>query len=99
MATTTDNQQELWFLTGSQHLYGPEALRQVASNSEQLVAAVNGFGRIPVKLLSKPVLTGPEDVLKACHDANADAKCIGVVLWMHTFSPAKMWISGLRSLR
>ncbi len=99
MQTTTDEQQELWFLTGSQHLYGPEALRQVADNVQQLVQAVNGFGRIPVKLVSKPVLTGPEEVLKACNEANSESKCVGVILWMHTFSPAKMWITGLRALR
>ncbi|HXE53770.1 MAG TPA: hypothetical protein VN541_12170, partial [Tepidisphaeraceae bacterium] len=98
MATTSDNQRQLWFLTGSQHLYGPEALRQVANNSEQLVYAVNGFDRIPIKLASKPVLTGPEEVTKACHDANSDPNCVGVVLWMHTFSPARMWINGLRAL-
>src|SRR6185437_1139305 len=99
MRTTTDEQQELWFLTGSQHLYGPEALRQVADNVQQLVQAVNGFGRIPVRLVNKPVLTGPEEVLKACNEANSDLKCVGVILWMHTFSPAKMWITGLRALR
>ncbi|MGE5608232.1 MAG: L-arabinose isomerase [Bacillota bacterium] len=99
MQSHTENQQELWYLTGSQHLYGAEALNQVARNSEQLVEAINGSGRIPIKLVAKPVLTGPEEILKACLDANNDPQCAGVVLWMHTFSPAKMWINGLRSLR
>ena len=99
MAPSGENQQQLWFFTGSQHLYGPEALRQVGHNSAQLVDAVNGFDRIPLKLVPKPVLTGPEEILKACHEANSDPRCVGVVFWMHTFSPAKMWISGLRALR
>jgi L-arabinose isomerase len=98
MASSNENQQQLWFLTGSQHLYGPEALRQVAQNSQQLVEAVNATGRIPLKLVAKPVLTGPEEILQACRDASADPHCAGVILWMHTFSPAKMWIAGLRSL-
>lgn len=99
MASQNENQQELWYLTGSQHLYGAEAIKQVARNSEQLVSAVNGLGRIPIKLVAKPVLTGPDEILKACLDANSDPRCVGVVLWMHTFSPAKMWINGLRCLR
>ena len=99
MPSHQENQQELWFLTGSQHLYGEEALKQVARNSQQLVESVNASGRLPITLVAKPVLTGPEEVLKACQDASSDAKCVGVVLWMHTFSPAKMWINGLRALR
>jgi L-arabinose isomerase len=99
MAPSNENQQQLWFFTGSQHLYGPEALRQVSHNSAQLVDAVNGFDRIPLKLVPKPILTGPEDILKACHEANSDPRCVGAVFWMHTFSPAKMWISGLRAMR
>jgi L-arabinose isomerase len=99
MTSSTDSAQELWFLTGSQHLYGPEALRQVAQNSQQLVDGVNGLGRVPLKLVAKPVLTGPEEIARACNEANADARCVGVILWMHTFSPAKMWIAGLRALR
>jgi L-arabinose isomerase len=98
MAASTEIPQTLWFLTGSQHLYGPEALRQVAHNSGQLVNSVNGLGRIPLKVVAKPVLTGPEEIARACHEANGDPHCVGVVLWMHTFSPAKMWIGGLRSL-
>ncbi len=99
MQSHDENQQELWYLTGSQHLYGAEALKQVARNSEQIVAAINGSGRLPVRLVAKPVLTGPEEVFKACLDASSEPKCVGVILWMHTFSPAKMWINGLRCLR
>jgi len=99
MAVSTDNRPTLWFLTGSQHLYGPEVLRQVAQNSARLVESVNGLDRIPLALAAKAVLTGPEEIVKACHEANGDPNCAGVVLWMHTFSPAKMWIAGLRALR
>src|SRR5690348_7540399 len=99
MTSSTEQPQELWFLTGSQHLYGPETLRQVAQNSSQLVSGINAAGRIPLKLIAKPVLTGPEEISRICHEANGDPRCVGVVLWMHTFSPAKMWIGGLRALR
>jgi L-arabinose isomerase len=92
-------QQEIWFLTGSQHLYGPEALKQVAKNSTDVVAGLNGSGRLPIKLVFRPTLTTPEEVRAACIEANSAGNCIGVVLWMHTFSPAKMWIGGLQSLR
>jgi L-arabinose isomerase len=92
-------QQEIWYLTGSQHLYGPEALKQVAKNSSEVVNSLNKFGQLPIKLVFKPVLTTPEEVRVACIEANSAANCVGVVLWMHTFSPAKMWIGGLKSLR
>ncbi len=89
---------EIWFLTGSQHLYGPETLDQVAKNSSEIVASLNQAGRIPIKLVFKPVLKTPEEVRATCIEAVADNNCIGVVLWMHTFSPAKMWIGGLKLL-
>ncbi len=91
-------QQEIWYLTGSQHLYGPEALKQVAKNSTEVVEALNKSGRLPIKLVFKPVLTTPEEIRATCIAASSTANCVGVVLWMHTFSPAKMWIAGLRSL-
>jgi L-arabinose isomerase len=89
---------ELWFLTGSQHLYGPEALKQVAVNSRELVQALNDSGRIPSKIVFKNVQTTPEEIRSTCLDASHAPKCVGVVLWMHTFSPSKMWINGLKSL-
>lgn len=89
---------EAWFVTGSQHLYGEEALRQVAANSQQVVAGLNASGRLPVPVVFKPVVTTPEAILAVCHQANAEARCIGVIAWMHTFSPAKMWIAGLGAL-
>src|SRR4051812_2973497 len=90
---------ELWFVVGSQHLYGPEAIRQVAEHSKQMVQALNDSKRIPLNLVLKPVLTTPEEIRNLCLQAPADARCAGLVLWMHTFSPARMWIGGLRALR
>jgi L-arabinose isomerase len=89
---------EIWFITGSQHLYGEEALRQVAANAREIVAELNGAGRLPLPLIFKPVLTGPDEVRKVCLEAASSPRCAGLVLWMHTFSPAKMWIGGLMSL-
>ncbi len=94
-----EEQREIWFLTGSQHLYGPKALEQVARNSQHIAAALDGSGRLPAKLVWKPVLTGPEAIQDVMLEANAEARCIGVVTWMHTFSPAKMWIGGLTRLQ
>jgi L-arabinose isomerase len=93
------NTYEIWFITGSQHLYGDAALKQVAENSGKIVDALNASGRLPLKLVFKPILTTPEQVSQLCTQANGDPKCAGLVLWMHTFSPSKMWISGLLSLQ
>ncbi|CAN5550335.1 L-arabinose isomerase [soil metagenome] len=90
---------EIWFVTGSQHLYGEETLRQVAEHSRQIAAALDGSDRIPVKVVFKPVLTDPEGIRKLLREADATEGCAGLVLWMHTFSPAKMWINGLKALR
>lgn len=87
---------EIWFLTGSQHLYGPEALKQVAANARELVAGINASGKLPVTLVARPILTTPDEIRATCIEAGHTNSCIGVVLWMHTFSPAKMWIGGLR---
>jgi L-arabinose isomerase len=90
---------EIWYVTGSQHLYGEKALKQVAANSRQIVAALNDTRRLPVKLVFKPVLTTPDEIRQLCLEANNTPKCGGLILWMHTFSPAKMWIGGLSALR
>ncbi len=92
-------QQQVWFLTGSQHLYGPEALRQVDQDSKTLVAGLSRSPHIPFTIVFKPVLTTPEAIMKICLEANNTPTCIGVIAWMHTFSPAKMWIGGLRALQ
>ena len=90
---------EIWFVTGSQHLYGEVALKQVASNSEKIVAELNATKRLPLDVVFKPVLTRPEEIRALCLEANGTANCAGLVLWMHTFSPSKMWIGGLTQLR
>ena len=90
---------ELWFVTGSQHLYGEETLKQVASHSEQITAAFNSADKIPVTVVFKPTVTTPEEIYRICQEANAAKNCIGVIAWMHTFSPAKMWIGGLKILQ
>ncbi len=89
---------EAWFVTGSQHLYGEAALAQVAENSRQVVAGLSASSRLPVRVVSKPVVTTPESIVQVCREANAAAGCVGVIAWMHTFSPAKMWIGGLAAL-
>jgi L-arabinose isomerase len=92
-------QYEIWFVTGSQHLYGPTTLAQVATHSREIAAALNGSQHIPSKVLFKPVLTTPEAITELCLEANATRNCIGLITWMHTFSPAKMWIAGLTLLK
>jgi L-arabinose isomerase len=90
---------QLWFVTGSQHLYGPEALKQVDLNSRELVAELDHSDKIPLQMEFKGVLTTPEEIRAFCVSANSSAECAGVVLWMHTFSPSKMWIGGLSQLQ
>ncbi len=89
---------ELWFVTGSQHLYGEETLKQVDKNSLEITEALNQSSAIPVKVVFKPVLTTPDAILALCREASNTPSCIGLITWMHTFSPAKMWIAGLKSL-
>lgn len=92
------DQLEIWFVTGSQHLYGEETLRQVASNSEVIAGALNDSSFVPAKVVFKQVLTTPDAITRLCTEANSSGKCIGLITWMHTFSPAKMWIGGLKIL-
>ncbi len=89
---------EVWFITGSQHLYGPAVLKQVEADSRQIVDGLNGEAGLPVKLVFKSVLKTPDEIAAAMLEANAAPNCIGLVAWMHTFSPAKMWIRGLTGL-
>src|SRR5664280_1593173 len=90
---------EIWFVTGSQQLYGPEALKQVAVNAREVVQALDAADAIPATVLFKGLVTTPEEAAALCLEANAAANCIGLVTWCHTFSPSKMWINGLKSLR
>jgi len=89
---------QIWFLTGSQGLYGPETLEQVATQSQQIQQMLVAGGLTP-ELIGKPVLTDPGAIRAVMLEANADPSCVGVIAWMHTFSPAKMWITGLDALR
>lgn len=90
---------EVWFLTGSQNLYGDETLRQVAEQSAEVVAGLQNASDVPVTVVAKPTLVDSESIRRVMLEANADDKVIGVIAWMHTFSPAKMWIGGLDALR
>ncbi|XXT90866.1 L-arabinose isomerase [Sorangium sp. So ce281] len=89
---------EVWFLTGSQDLYGEEALKQVAEHAREIAAYLDASGKLPVRVVWKPTLKSSEAILAVCREANASPRCAGVITWMHTFSPAKMWIAGLKRL-
>ena len=92
-------QLEVWFVTGSQHLYGPAALKQVTVNAQRVVAVLDAAPAIPVKVVFKPVVKTPAEATALCQEANTAAHCIGLITWCHTFSPSKMWINGLKLLR
>jgi L-arabinose isomerase len=92
-------QFEVWFVTGSQHLYGEETLRQVDEHSKIIADFFNNSPQIPVKVVFKPVVKTPEEILQICREANVAPNCVGIITWMHTFSPAKMWIRGLTALQ
>jgi len=90
---------EVWFVTGSQHLYGEAALKKVAEHSAEIAQSLSQSGKIPVKVAFKPVVTTPGAITELCTEANGAKNCVGLITWMHTFSPAKMWIAGLKALR
>lgn len=90
---------EVWFVTGSQHLYGEETLNQVADHSRQIAATLDDSAQIPVKIIFKPTVKTTEEIYGICQEANQSKSCIGIIAWMHTFSPAKMWIGGLKILQ
>ncbi|GAC1546623.1 MAG: L-arabinose isomerase [Herpetosiphon sp.] len=92
-------QFEVWFATGSQHLCGPETLDKVADHSRVIAEELSRSSAIPVKVVFKPVLTTPDAIHQLCLEANVTQSCVGLITWMHTFSPAKMWIAGLRALQ
>jgi len=92
-------QLEVWFVTGSQHLYGPETLKKVAAHSQEIAKALHGAAALPVRVVFKPVLKTPDEIHALCQKANIAPRCIGLITWMHTFSPAKMWINGLKILK
>lgn len=88
-------QYEFWFITGSQHLYGPKTLEQVAVNSQAMAEALEQAAEIPARIVWKPVVKTPDEITAMMNEANYDPRCAGVITWMHTFSPSKMWINGL----
>ena len=90
---------QVWLITGSQSLYGPDILDQVADQSRQIAERLDGSAEIPVQVRWLPVVTTTEAIAQVLAEANASDECIGVIAWMHTFSPAKMWIRGLKTLR
>lgn len=92
------SKKEIWFVTGSQDLYGEETLKQVAADSQEVVKGLDASKAIPVKIVYKPTVKSPSEILQVCQDANSNPNCIGIITWMHTFSPAKMWIGGLSIL-
>lgn len=90
---------EVWFVTGSQHLYGEETLKQVANHSQQIASSLDEAPTLPVNVVFKPILKSTEEIYALCQEANTIKNCIGIITWMHTFSPAKMWIGGLKILQ
>ena len=89
---------EVWFVTGSQDLYGEETLQKVAQHSQTIAASLNNSELIPVTIVYKPTVKSAEEIYALCIEANSSKHCIGIIAWMHTFSPAKMWIGGLKVL-
>ena len=90
---------EVWFVTGAQLLYGGDAVVAVDAHSNEMVKGLNESGNLPVKVVYKGTVNSAKEITEAFKAANHDAKCIGVITWMHTFSPAKMWIHGLQELK
>lgn len=90
---------EFWLIVGSQHLYGEETLRQVKEHAQIMTEGMNRSGRLPCSLVLKPVAKTPDEITEVMRAANADSRCAGVIVWMHTFSPSKMWIGGLSVLQ
>ncbi len=90
--------QEVWFVTGAQLLYGGDAVITVNAHSEKIVQGLNDAGTLPVKVVYKGTANSSKEVEKVFKDANSATECIGVITWMHTFSPAKMWIQGMKLL-
>ncbi len=90
---------EIWWVTGAQLLYGGDAVVKVDAHSKEMVEGLNASGRLPIKVVYKGTANSSKEVLDVMRAANTDARCAGIITWMHTFSPAKMWIHGLQELR
>ena len=98
MDKTIFHRFEVWFVTGSQNLYGEDTLRQVADDARKIVKGLNALNMLAVELVWKETVKSAEEICALIREANAAERCIGLVTWMHTFSPAKMWITGLQEL-
>ena len=90
---------EVWFVAGSQHLYGEATLKKVEQHAREMASQMSKLGKLPVEVVFKSVVTTPDAITELCREANNAQNCIGLITWMHTFSPAKMWIAGLKALR
>ena len=93
------SKKEIWFVVGSQNLYGEETLKQVALHSQEIAKGIDACSHVPVKVIYKSVAKSPSEITDICLEANTNKNCIGIIAWMHTFSPAKMWINGLSILK
>jgi L-arabinose isomerase len=93
------SKKEIWFVVGSQNLYGEETLKQVAVHSQEIAKGIDASSSVPVKVIYKSVAKSPSEITDICLEANTNKNCIGIIAWMHTFSPAKMWINGLSILK
>src|SRR5690606_19821627 len=93
------SEKEIWFVTGSQHLYGPETLKQVADNAKTIASELSACSSITIKIVYKDIVKTPEDITSLCVAAHSSKSCLGILSWMHTFSPAKMWINELNILK
>jgi len=93
------SKKEIWFVVGSQNLYGEETLKQVAVHSKEIAKGIDASSHVPVKVVYKDVAKSPSEISDICMEANSNKNCIGIIAWMHTFSPAKMWINGLSILK
>ena len=93
------NKYEVWFITGSQHLYGEGPLKQVADHAQAITKGLNEAGEIPVQVVYKPVMTNADAIKRLCMAANESDNCAGLIMWMHTFSPARIWLAGLQTLK
>jgi len=91
--------RDLWLVVGSQDLYGPQVLERVAAQSRLVAAELDGAAAIPVAVTLRAVATSAQAIRELALDANSSERCVGIIVWMHTFSPAKLWIAGLRALQ
>ena len=91
--------REVWLVAGSQQLYGDEVIATVDAHAREVAGGLDDLAAIPVRVVAKPVVTSPDAIRRLCLEANADDSCVGIVVWMHTFSPARMWIGGLKRLQ